>query len=103
IMQMDEGLDTGAVLCTARVPIGAECTAGELHDVLAQEGARQILVALEGLTAGTMAPTLQPEQGVTYAAKLAKSEARIDWTRAARDIDRQVRAFNPWPAAQTTL
>ncbi len=103
IMQMDEGLDTGAVLCTGRVSIGAECTAAELHDVLAEEGARQILVALDGIAAGTMAATPQPHEGVTYAAKLAKSEAPIDWTRAARDIDRQVRAFNPWPAAATTL
>jgi methionyl-tRNA formyltransferase len=103
IMQMDEGLDTGAVLCMQRVPIGPECTAAELHDQLAASGAEQILVALDGVAAGTLSPVPQPAEGVTYAAKLAKSESRIDWTRAARDIDRQVRAFNPWPAAETTL
>jgi methionyl-tRNA formyltransferase len=103
IMQMDEGLDTGAVLCTERVPIGPECTAASLHDVLAEAGARQILAALEGVAAGTLVAVPQPVEGVTYAEKLSKSEARIDWSRPAEQIDRQVRAFNPWPAAETTL
>lgn len=103
IMQMDEGLDTGAVLCTERVAISSECTSAQLHDQLAETGARQILVALEGLASGTLVATPQPAQGVTYAEKLSKAESCIDWQRAARDIDRQVRAFNPWPSAQTTL
>src|SRR5690606_24703265 len=102
-MQMDEGLDTGAVLTDERVTIGRECTAGELHDVLAEAGARQILLALQGVAAGTLAAKPQPQVGVTHAQKLAKSEARIDWTHSARQIDRQVRAFNPWPVAETTL
>src|SRR5690606_37775869 len=103
IMQMDEGLDTGAVLTEERVPIGRECIAGELHDVLAEAGARQILLAVQGVAAGTLAAKPQPPVGVTHAQKLAKSEARIDWTLSARQIDRQVRAFNPWPVAETTL
>jgi methionyl-tRNA formyltransferase len=103
IMQMDEGLDTGGVLCRERVLIGPECTAAALHDVLAEVGARQILVALEGLAEGRLTAVPQPAEGVTYAEKLSKAEAGIDWTRAAHEIDRQVRAFNPWPTAQTTL
>ena len=103
IMQMDDGLDTGAVLCSERVLIGTECTSAQLHDTLSQVGARQILIALEGLAAGNLVAQPQPQEGVTYAAKLAKSEARIDWTRPASQIDRQIRAFNPWPAAETTL
>ena len=103
IMQMDEGLDTGAVLCTEQVMIGAECTSAQLHDTLSEVGARQILIALEGLAAGRLVAQPQSQQGVTYAAKLDKRESRIDWTRPARDIDRQIRAFNPWPAAETTL
>jgi len=102
IMQMDEGLDTGGVLCTARVPIDAECTSASLHDQLAELGARQILVALEGRASGTLVATPQPEAGVTYAEKLSRSESRIDWSQPAARIDRQVRAFNPWPTAEAT-
>ncbi len=103
IMQMDAGLDTGAVLCTERIAIGAQTTSAQLHDELARAGARQILHALDGLARGTLVATPQPQEGVTYAQKLTKSEARIDWNLPARQIDRQVRAFNPWPSAQTTL
>jgi methionyl-tRNA formyltransferase len=103
IMQMDEGLDTGGVLCSERVVIGPECAAASLHDVLAHVGARQILIALEGVAEGRLSPVPQPAEGVTYAEKLSKAEARIDWMRPARQIDRQVRAFNPWPTAETTL
>jgi methionyl-tRNA formyltransferase len=102
-MQMDEGLDTGGVLCSARVPIGAETTSAMLHDQLARLGAEQVVQALEGLAAGRLHAQPQPGEGVTYAEKLARSEARIDWQRAAAAIDRQVRAFNPWPTAETTL
>jgi methionyl-tRNA formyltransferase len=103
IMQMDEGLDTGAVLATARLRIGAQTTAGELHDELSRLGAAQLLVALAALEAGTAHAEPQPDAGVTYAQKLAKSESPIDWHRDAIAIDRQVRAFNPWPTAETRL
>ncbi|HWL63128.1 MAG TPA: methionyl-tRNA formyltransferase [Steroidobacteraceae bacterium] len=103
IMQMDEGLDTGAVLCEARIGIGAEMTSASLHDELAGLGAQQILVALEGLSQATLVARPQPAQGVTYAEKLSKAEARIDWSGSAADIDRRVRAFNPWPVAETRL
>ncbi|HUG73985.1 MAG TPA: methionyl-tRNA formyltransferase [Steroidobacteraceae bacterium] len=103
IMQMDEGLDTGGVLCAARLAIGAECTAARLHDELAALGAAQILVAIDGAARGTLVAQPQPTEGVTHAGKLSRAEARIDWTQGAVQIDRQVRAFNPWPTAETTL
>jgi methionyl-tRNA formyltransferase len=103
IMQMDEGLDTGAVLTRARAPIGAETTAADLQDELAGLGATQILVALAGLAAGTLNAAPQPQAGVTYAHKLSKAECDIDWRRTAVQIDRQIRAFNPWPVAQARL
>jgi methionyl-tRNA formyltransferase len=103
IMQMDEGLDTGPVLARASVPIGAETTAATLHDQLAQLGARQLLQVLEGLAEGTLKATPQPDSGVTYAHKLSKAEADIDWHHTAIAIDRQIRAFHPWPGAQTRL
>ncbi len=99
IMQMDAGLDTGPVLLRAETPIGPEDTAGTLHDRLAALGAALLLDALRGIGQGTVSPVPQSAQGVTYAAKVEKSEARIDWTRSAREIDRQVRAFNPFPGA----
>jgi methionyl-tRNA formyltransferase len=100
IMQMDEGLDTGPMLLARSIPIGPVTVASELHDELAALGARLILDALAGLEAGTLRPTPQPAEGVTYAAKLAKSEGIVDWSADAVAIDRQVRALNPWPAAQ---
>ena len=103
IMQMDAGLDTGAVLVTRRTVISSAHTAGSLADELSVLGAGALLEALEGLERGTLTAEPQPQDGVTYARKLEKSEARLDWTRDARDIDRQIRAFNPWPIAETTL
>jgi methionyl-tRNA formyltransferase len=103
IMQMDEGLDTGAVLSRERVPIGAQTTAGQLHDELAAVGARQIVRALAGLEAGSLRAEPQPDVGVTYAQKLSRSESAIDWQRPAAALDRQIRAFNPWPTAETQL
>src|SRR5689334_11836317 len=101
IMQMEAGLDTGPVLIERRHPIGMHDTAGDLHDALAELGAAALLEAVEALVAGTVVMRPQPAEGVTYAAKLEKSEAAIDWTRDAAQIDRQVRAFNPWPVAET--
>jgi methionyl-tRNA formyltransferase len=103
IMQMESGLDTGPVLLRRRLPISPSHTAGTLRDELSRLGAAALLEALEGLTHGTLKPAPQPAEGVTYAAKIAKSEARIDWRRDALDIERQIRAFNPWPVAETAL
>jgi methionyl-tRNA formyltransferase len=99
IMRMEEGLDTGPMLLAQAVPIGPEMTAGELHDVLAALGARMITEALVLLEAGTLAAVAQPAEGVTYAAKIAKDEARLDWTRPAEELARVVRGFNPVPGA----
>ena len=99
IMQMDAGLDTGPVLLREALPILPEDTAGTLHDRLAALGARLVVSALDGLARGALVATPQPAAGATYAAKLEKQEARIDWTRPAAEIARQVRAFNPVPGA----
>lgn len=103
IMQMDEGLDTGAVVAETRVAIGAETTSGALHDQLAQLGAQQILLALEAAAQGMLVAQPQPAQGISYAEKLSKAEARIDWQEGAEAIDRRIRAFNPWPTAETSI
>jgi methionyl-tRNA formyltransferase len=97
IMQMDEGLDTGAMLLAESVPIGPKTTAGALHDTLAALGSRLVVEALAGLAAGTLRPRPQPEAGVTYAAKLRRDEGRLDWRRPAIELERAVRALNPWP------
>lgn len=97
IMQMDEGLDTGPVLICEKTPIGSTDTTGDLRDRLAQMGARLIVRALAELD--RLSPTPQPETGVTYAAKIDKSEARIDWTRTAGQVDRQIRGLSPFPGA----
>lgn len=103
IMQMDAGLDTGPILLTREVGIGADDTGGSLAATLARVGAEALLEALEGIGAGTLAAHPQPAEGVTYASKIGKSEARIDWGRDAASIARQVRAFDPWPIAETML
>ncbi len=103
LMQMDEGLDTGAILATAAIPIGPEDTAATLHDRLADLGARLLLESLPPLAAGTLTPRPQDDARATYADKLDKEEARIDWHRPAVEIDRQIRAFDPWPVAYTHL
>ncbi|HEV2230311.1 MAG TPA: methionyl-tRNA formyltransferase [Steroidobacteraceae bacterium] len=103
IMQMDEGLDTGPMLLRREIGIGADDTGGSLHAALATLGAAAILEALEGVRSGTLRAQPQPPEGATYAAKIARSEALIDWSRDAASIERQVRAFDPWPIAETTL
>jgi methionyl-tRNA formyltransferase len=99
IMQMDAGLDTGAVLLERRIAIGATETAGQLHDRLAALGGAAIVEAL----AGTFTAKPQAGEGVTYAAKISPEEARLDWQRPAVELERAVRAFNPVPGAWTTL
>jgi methionyl-tRNA formyltransferase len=99
IMQMDEGLDTGAMLFQAKTPIGPETTAQELHDRLAALGGDSIVDALRLLAAGKLRATPQPAEGATYAAKLTREEGRLDWRRPAVGLERQVRAFTPWPGA----
>jgi methionyl-tRNA formyltransferase len=101
IMRMDAGLDTGPMLLTGAAPITPETTAGDLHDRLAARGAPLLLEALDGLTAGTLADIPQPEAGVTYAAKLSKADLRLDWSRPADELARQVRALAPLPGAVT--
>lgn len=103
IMQLDEGLDTGPVLLERRRPIGSHENAGDLHDALAELGAAALLEAIDGLATGVLAARAQPGGGVTYATKIDKSEARIDWTAGAVGLDRQIRAFNPWPVAETAF
>ncbi len=99
IMQMDEGLDSGPMLLAESVSISADATAESLHDELASLGARLIVEALARLAAATLAPTPQPDAGVTHAPKLARAEGRLDWTRPAAELARLVRAFAPWPGA----
>lgn len=99
IMQMDAGLDTGPVLAAERIPIRDDDTAHTLHDRLAALGARLILEALDGLESGTLVPVPQPAHGMTYAPKVHRTEARIDWGQPAELISRQIRAFNPVPLA----
>ena len=100
IMQIDAGLDTGPVMHTVRVPIGPNETGGSLHDRLAQAGADAIVHCVNALATGNPpAATPQPTRGASYARKLEKDEARIDWTEAAATIERKIRAFDPWPVA----
>ena len=101
LMQMAEGLDTGDILLQRALPIAPDDTAGRLHDRLAALAAEVLLEGLERLQAGRLTATPQDEARATYAAKLSKAEAEIDWTRPAADILRQVRAFDPWPVAWT--
>jgi methionyl-tRNA formyltransferase len=103
IMHMDAGLDTGPVLATRRTVISSAHSAGTLADELSVLGAGALLEALEGLERGTLTAVPQPADGVTYAKKLEKSEARVDWSRDAHEIDRQIRGLNPWPIAESTL
>ncbi len=101
IMQMDVGLDTGPMLLERVTPIDARETAATLHDRLAALGAAAVIEAIDAIAAGSAVPRAQPKDGATYAAKIRKEEALIDWSRSALEIDRQVRAFNPWPIAET--
>ncbi len=99
IMQMDPGLDTGAMLLQDRVPIGPRTTAADLHDKLAAMGAGLILQTLQNSPAAVP----QPSNGVTYAAKLTRDSGRLDWTQPAVQLDRQVRGLTPWPGTWAML
>lgn len=99
IMRMDEGLDTGPVCASVPIPIDADMTAGALHDLMAARGATLMVEALAALETGALVCTPQPAEGVTYAAKIEKSEARIDWTRSAVEIHNHIRGLSPWPGA----
>ena len=101
IMQMEAGLDTGPVLLHEATPIGATETTGELHDRLSAIGAALIVQALDQI--GDLTPEPQPDDGVTYAEKIDKAEARIDWTRPAVEVDRQIRGLSPFPGAWTMI
>lgn len=101
IMQMEAGLDTGPVLVCEAVPIGAEDTAATLHDRLSALGARLIVQALASLD--TLTPQPQPDTGVTYADKIDKAEARIDWTAPAQVVDAHIRGLSPFPGAWTEI
>jgi methionyl-tRNA formyltransferase len=103
IMQMDAGLDTGAMLLAHTTPIVASDTTGTLQDRLAVLGARLMVLALELADAGSLKPVPQDLEGVSYAGKIEKHEATIDWAQPAGVIARRVRAFNPFPGASTTL
>ncbi|HEU5178405.1 MAG TPA: methionyl-tRNA formyltransferase [Burkholderiales bacterium] len=103
IMQMDAGLDTGPVLSRHPVPITADDDAGTLHDKLAAVGAEAIVAALADVEAGRARPVPQPASGVTYAAKVEKAEARLDWKQAASALERAIRAFRPAPGAYGLL
>lgn len=103
IMRMEAGLDTGPMMNVRRTPIAEHDTAATLHERLAKLGAEALLQTLTDLPEALAHARPQPLEGVSYAQKIAKEEARIDWTRSAVEIDRQIRAFNPWPVAQTTL
>lgn len=103
IMQMDAGLDTGAMLLKRDTAITATDTGGSLHDRLAEIGGDAIIDALNQLKAGTLIPEAQDETLACYAHKLSKDDGHLDWSRPAGDLDRQIRAFHPWPGCYTDL
>ena len=103
VMCMEAGLDTGPMLRSQSLPITTQDTAATLHDRLADLGADLLLRVLDDLPSASRTAQPQPEAGVTYAKKITKQEALLDWSLSASQLDRQVRAFNPWPIAETRL
>jgi methionyl-tRNA formyltransferase len=103
IMQMEAGLDTGPMLNIESIDIGPEETGGQLHDRLAPLGAKALMKTLDMLLADQLNPQVQDDALANYAHKLEKSEAEIDWSQSAIELERMVRAFNPWPVAYTRL
>lgn len=103
LMRMEAGLDTGSMLRVARIDIGQHETAAQLHDRLAALGANLLLPLINELPGALEEAVIQPNNHITYAKKISKEEAKVNWQQPAIQIDRQVRAFNPWPIAETTL
>jgi methionyl-tRNA formyltransferase len=103
VMEMDAGLDTGPVLAQRAIAVASDDDAGTLHDKLAELGAAMIVEVLTDIEAGRLRAVPQPGAGVTYAHKIDKAEARLDWSRAAAELERAVRAFRPAPGAWSTL
>ncbi len=103
VMQMEAGLDTGPMLLKVSTPIDAEDSGGSLHDRLASLGPQAVIEAIAGLASGTLQGQVQDDSLATYAHKLNKEEARIDWSRPAIELERLIRAFNPWPICHSTL
>jgi methionyl-tRNA formyltransferase len=103
IFQMEPTLDSGPVLAMARIPITDRTTASDLHDALARLAARMVGPVIDDLASGRAAPQPQPDQGVTYAAKLDRAEGRIDWAQPACLLERRLRALNPWPGCWTEI
>jgi methionyl-tRNA formyltransferase len=103
VMQMEAGLDTGPMLLKVSTAISSDDTGGSLHDRLAELGPPAVLQAIEGLAAGTLRGEVQNNDLATYAHKLNKDEARLDWSRPAVELERLIRAFNPWPICHSTL
>jgi methionyl-tRNA formyltransferase len=103
IMQMEQGLDTGPMLAIESVPIAANDSTGTLHDTLADLGGAMIVKTLRAMGQGSLPATVQPEQGVTYAAKISKEEAALDFSLSAQTLDRKIRAFNPFPGSHSSL
>ncbi|MFT7683871.1 MAG: methionyl-tRNA formyltransferase, partial [Moritella dasanensis] len=103
IMQMDLGLDTGAMLHKVTCPIAADETSASLYDKLAELGPQGLLETLAQISDNTAVAEVQDDEQSNYAAKLSKEEANIDWTQSAVEIERQVRAFNPWPVSYTQI
>ena len=103
IMQMDEGLDTGNMLLRQALPIGPEDTTTTVHDQLARLGGTMVVDALRLCALGSLIPVKQPTKGVTYAAKIEKHEAALDWSQSAQILARRIRAFDPFPGASVVL
>jgi methionyl-tRNA formyltransferase len=103
IMKMEEGLDTGPVVAQRRVAIAPDATTGDLHDELARLGASVMLIALGALERGSLHVTPQPDTGATYAAKVEKSETRVDWTRPWQEVHNHCRGLSPYPGAWCEL
>jgi len=103
VMQMEKGLDTGPMLAHARVAITENTTGKSLHDALAKRGAALLVETLDALATGQIEAQPQPGDGVTYAQKLRRAESALDWSRPAELLERQIRAFNPWPGSHCTF
>ena len=103
IMKIDEGMDTGDILSQVTLPIGENVTGGELEDILAHEGAELLIQTIPPYAKGKIQPQPQESQEATYAPRITKQEAEIDWIRSAPEIHNWIRALNPWPTAWTTF